>query len=286
MATTQGPNPGPARENDGENRSGGEFPALPGEGHIDEDINSINTCWQVLDQAKARGPGCREAQEWVLLRYERAVRRYLSAALPDDDAVSEVYQEYAKLLAEGGFANVEAARGKFRHYLKRVLSNLVNDYYRHKKRQRHLPIDSHIAEPQAPPEPEPLDDQEFTAAWRRDLQEHAWARLQMHELRTGKPLYTLLKHKALHNDCRSYQMAEQFADLLGPSASANKVRKLLLQARGLYSEMLLNGVAETIDGPSAEVLEEELIELDLHKYCRDALDGWKRRNGQTGGAGR
>jgi RNA polymerase sigma-70 factor (ECF subfamily) len=200
--------------------------------------------------------------------------------------VAEVYQEYAKLLAEGSFANVEPARGKFRRYLKRALSNLVNDYYRRRKRQRHVPIDTGFAEPEARPEPEPSDDREFTAAWRRDLQELAWARLKQHERQTGKPLYTLLKHKVLHRDCRSYQMAEEFSELLGQAASANKVRKLLHQARGLYSEMLLRGVAETIDGPSAETLEEELIELDLHKYCRDALDDWKRRNGLTSAEGR
>ncbi len=282
MASSNSSAPEPRPSNAQEFRSDGEFPGLPSDEALDENLSEINTYWPLVDVAKRRGPGSREAQEWVLHRYERAIRRYLSATLPDEDAVSEVYQEYAKLLAGGSFARVEPARGKFRWYLKKTLSNLVNDYWRRVKRTRHLPIDAGFVEPEAPPEPEPFDEREFTAAWRRDLQERAWARLKQHERQTGKPLYTLLRHKVLHRDCRSYQMAEEFASLLGPSASANKVRKLLHQARGLYSEMLFLGVAETIENPSSEALEEELIELDLLKYCRDAFEIWKQRNGEAG----
>ncbi|HEU5117332.1 MAG TPA: sigma factor [Isosphaeraceae bacterium] len=259
---------------------------MPGEESLNENLSDINTHWPLVDQAKQQGPGSREAQEWVLFRYERAVRRYLSAILPDEDAVCEIYQEYAKLLAEGSFAKVEPAKGKFRFYLKRTLSNLVNDFWRRRRRTRHVPLDSGFIEPEAPSDPEPFDDRDFTAACRRELQEHAWIRLKQHERQTGKPFYTLLRHKVLHRDCRSYQMAEQFSSLLGQSASANKVRKLLHQARALYSELLLNGVVATISDPSVEALEEELIDLDLKKYCGAAFDAWKQSKSVMASGGR
>lgn len=255
-----------------------DLPDLPDEEDLHQNLSEINTLWTVVDKAKTSGPRSREAQEWVLSRYQYAIVRYLRATLPDLDAVDEVYQEYARLLADGGFANVDPARGKFRRYLKRTLSNLVNDYFRRARKLRHVSIDANFAEPEARPEPEPFDDRDFMSAWRHRLLERAWKGLLQYEKRTAKPLHTILSYRVAHRDVRSYQMAEIFAEQLGPSASSSKVRKLLHQARGLYSDLLLEAVAESMSSPSAEALEEELIELDLLKHCRDSLENWKRRH--------
>jgi RNA polymerase sigma-70 factor (ECF subfamily) len=284
MADSYDPAPDRPSEKGREGRSDPDFPAIPEVDSDDENLSEINTFWPLVDQAKVRGPGSREAQEWLLGRYKRAIIRYLTASLRDEDAVDEVYQEYARLLVSGSFANVEPARGKFRRYLKRTLSNLVNDHYRRRKKLHHLPIDSGSGEPLARPEPPPFDDEQFTSAWRHDLIVRAWDRLRQHERMTGKPVATLLKYRIANRGCRSYEMAETFADLLGPSATDNKVRKLLCQARKLFAETLLEGVAESISEPSPQALEEELIELDLMKYCGEPFAEWKRRRGLEGPA--
>ena len=49
------------------------------------------------------------------------------------------------------------------------------------------------------------------------------------------------------------------------------VRKLLQRARAQFAEALLDDVAHSLGHPAPDALEQELIDLDLLPYCRDAL---------------
>jgi hypothetical protein len=49
----------------------------------------------------------------------------------------------------------------------------------------------------------------------------------------------------------------------------------LHRARELFGELLLDEVTESLAGGSLDDAEQELIDLQLHEYCRPALE--KRR---------
>jgi DNA-directed RNA polymerase specialized sigma24 family protein len=68
------------------------------------------------------------ARRQLLLRYGRAVHRYLLGALRDADAADELSQESALRFLRGGLRGADSQRGRFRTFLKGVLCHLVADY--------------------------------------------------------------------------------------------------------------------------------------------------------------
>jgi hypothetical protein len=67
-------------------------------------------------------------------------------------------------------------------------------------------------------------------------------------------------------------MAEKLSARLGRELTAAGVRKTLERARDRFAALLLDEIVHTLGAPSAEQLEEELIELNLLEHCRAALD--------------
>jgi hypothetical protein len=49
------------------------------------------------------------------------------------------------------------------------------------------------------------------------------------------------------------------------------VRKTLQRARAKYAELLVAEVARSMDDPTPDELEQELIDLELLPFCRSAL---------------
>ncbi|MBY0229067.1 MAG: hypothetical protein K2W96_07300, partial [Gemmataceae bacterium] len=62
----------------------------------------------------------------------------------------------------------------------------------------------------------------------------------------------------------------------GKPATADCVRKWLLLAREKFAGILLREVAATLRDPSPDSVEEELIALELHSYCKEAVEAWRR----------
>jgi hypothetical protein len=54
------------------------------------------------------------------------------------------------------------------------------------------------------------------------------------------------------------------------------VRQALHRAREKFADLLLDEVAQTLDAPTTEQLEEEVLTLGLHIYCQPALQRWSR----------
>jgi RNA polymerase sigma-70 factor (ECF subfamily) len=71
-------------------------------------------------------------------------------------------------------------------------------------------------------------------------------------------------------------MAQQVSARLGRPLTADAVRQALHRAREKFADLLLDEVAQTLGAPTAEQLEEEVLALDLHTYCRPALRRWGR----------
>jgi RNA polymerase sigma-70 factor (ECF subfamily) len=234
------------------------------------------TLWPVVLRAH-HGPADDQlaARRRLVEHYGGAVRHHLSQVLRDPEAVRELCQEVALLIMSGAFHRADPARGRFRDYLKATLFHLIVKYRREqRKRPRLLSPD----DPEPAAEPPPLSDAERQSldGWRDRLLSRAWGRLAEAERQTGRPLHTVLRFRAEHPDLRSPRMAEQLSARLGRPLTADAARQALHRAREMFADLLLDEVAQTLEAPAAEQLEEEVLTLGLHVYCQPALRRWTR----------
>jgi RNA polymerase sigma-70 factor (ECF subfamily) len=85
-------------------------------------------------------------------------------------------------------------------------------------------------------------------------------------------LYAVLRFRADHPEMRSPQMAEELAARLGRPCTPAGVRQALHRAREKFADLLLDEVTHSLEDPTAEHLEQELVDLGLLDYCRPALE--------------
>jgi RNA polymerase sigma factor (sigma-70 family) len=243
---------------------------------MDDDLHlsRIQTAWSMVRRAHGDHTAVQEAQQSLLDRYGGAVRRYALAALRDEDAADEVFQEFALKFVRGDFGKVDPERGRFRAFVKTVVYRLIVDYQRRQKRRRQEgQMHSNVAEPEADEADTPLgDDAAFQASWRDELLARCWQRLAAQEADTGKPYHTVLMYRVEHPELRSPELAAGLSERLGKSINAGAVRVLLHRARDAFAEIMLDEVIQSLPNDTLDSAEEELIELDLLEYCRPALD--------------
>jgi len=235
---------------------------------LDHRLSRIATQWTVVFQAHGAGADTAVGARQILLqRYGRPVYRYLLAGVRDADAAEELAQEFALKLVRGDFQRVAPERGKFRHYLKTVLSNLINDYHR----ERQVRPGALAVEPAAPAPA--ADEPDFFASWRDELLDRTWKALA-----AFNPTYhAALQLRVAAEDMPSEEMAQALAAQLGKPISAALARKALQRGREKFADLLLEEVMASLDAPTPTELERELKELDLLRFCRTALE---RRQGR------
>jgi RNA polymerase sigma factor (sigma-70 family) len=236
-------------------------------------LSQIQTLWSVVHRAhNGEVQDARSAQERMLELYGGAVRRYLMAALRNEDGVDDVYQEFSLRFVRGDFRNVNPERGRFRNFLKTCLYHLIVDHQRRRKKGEHA--DADVEQLAAAPSPagDSADDAAFLKSWREDLLASAWLQLAEDERKTGKPYHTVLHARAELPELSSTDLAAALSDRLGREITSANVRVLLHRARELFAECLLAAVIDSLPENRRDLLEEELIELQLLDYCRAALE--------------
>jgi RNA polymerase sigma-70 factor (ECF subfamily) len=241
-------------------------------------LSHISTLWTLVADAKG-GPeeAVTAAQQELMRRYGPAVHRYLLDALRNPDAADELAQEFALRFLRGDCRRVDPQRGRFRDYIKGVLSHLIVDYYR---RQWRLPqpLPTYGWASAVYSQESENSDRQFQENWRNELLARTWAALAQAEKETGKPFHAVLCFRIQHPDLRSSQMAEQLGAQLGKPVTAEWVRQTLHRGRDKFAELLLGEVADTLQDPTPEELEEELSELGLLSYCQNALKRSPRKH--------
>ena len=239
--------------------------------NLNQRLSLIPTLWSLVCRAH-HGPAeaVNSARQQLLERYRGAVYRYLRKVLHEPDAADEVFQEFALQLVNGDLRGANPRRGRFRNFVKGTLFHLIADY---RKQRRHWPgpLPADGAALADDPEGVPSDRQ-FVDSWCDELLARAWAALAGIEARTGQPFYAVLRFRADHPEMRSPQMAEQLTVRLGKPFTAVGVRQTLHRARQHFADRLLDELTQSLENPTAEELEEELIELGLLDYCRPALE--------------
>jgi len=239
-------------------------------------ISRIPTAWTMVRDAHRDHTAVQVAQQQLLDRYGGAVRRYALSALRSEDAADDVLQEFSLKFLRGDFANANPERGRFRAFVKTIVYRLIVDYQRRsKKRALQWPMHANIAEPEIDDTEVSGDDALFQTSWRDELLARCWQKLADDERQSGKPYYTVLRYRVDHPDLRSPELAAGLSKQLGKEINSGAVRVLLHRSRELLGEMLLDDVTESLTSGSLDDAEQELIDLELHEYCRPALE--KRR---------
>jgi RNA polymerase sigma-70 factor (ECF subfamily) len=244
--------------------------------HEDQDprLTQLSTQWTLVFQAHHGTPEeVGAAQVKLMGRYAGAVHRYLLAVLRDPDAADELNQEFALRFLRGDFQRADPARGRFRDFVKRSLRNLMIDYWR-RRQTRPQPLANDLPEPADAAAVDSAFDSQFLASWRAEVMSRAWKGLAQLQEKTDQPHYTVLKLRVDYPDLRSPELAERLSAALGRPISAGSLRMALQRSRDRFVELLLREVSGGLIAPTADELEQELIDLGLLKYCESAL---KRR---------
>jgi RNA polymerase sigma-70 factor (ECF subfamily) len=231
-----------------------------------DSLNNLSTHWAEIVAAHGDGPSAHQAQTVVLRRYCRAVYRYLAATTGDVHAADDLAQEFALRFVRGDFHRLHPERGRFRDFVRTVLSHLVADHYRRRKTApKPLPPDGAAVAPDAGPE--------FADCWRQELLDRAWSELQQVQARAGVPLYAALRGRAEHPDRRSAAAAAELSQSLGRPVTAVAYRQVLHRARVKFAELLRAEVAFSLGTDEASQVEEELADLGFLVYCRPRASG-------------
>ena len=102
-----------------------------------ERLSQISTLWTMLLNAHAEpADAARRARHGLLARYGGAVQRYLLSVVEDEDAATELCQEFAVRFLRGDFHRADPERGRFRNYLKTALIHLIGEYRRERSGRR------------------------------------------------------------------------------------------------------------------------------------------------------
>lgn len=237
-----------------------------------ENLSEIQTDWVDLILARHGGAeeAARQAQMRLLDRYANAIRRYVRVAFRDSNNVDEIYQDFAVVFLRGGFRNVDPGRGRFRDYLKTSLFRLVQAYKRNAGRfPTQLP--DRYPEPSVDEPPMAEDEERFRLCWRDELISRAWRVLEETERRDGLAFAAVLRFCQDNQQLRSADVAEIFSAKVGHKVTEGQIRKTHKAARDHLQDALLSEIAQTLDRPSLDEIEDELRYLGLHSMCLKAI---------------
>ena len=237
---------------------------LKGSAELNQRLASISTMWTVLREAHGEIPlQANRAQQVLLERYGNAIYRYILSAIRDPHIADDLTQEFAFRLVKGDFKNVDPSRGQFRKYLKTVLFRMVSEHRKNKaKEPRGQLFESQAIEVANADQPQ--TDQQWIESWRDELLARAWESL----LANNAVFYAVLKLKSENPKMGSAEMSERLTAQIMKPMSADNVRQNLRRARDQFAAYLIDGVAESLDDPSVDAVESELIDLQLLAYCR------------------
>ncbi len=243
-------------------------------------LDQVITQWSLLRLAHQpidqQGP---QARQEMLLKYRDAVRNYVGALLQNENDTDDVAQDVLMRLMRGDFSNADRARGRFRDFLKIAVKNMVRAHWNKQQRRTGISIDaSEGIDPAV--EHEDLDAA-WTEEWRGQLIESTWQALEAYEHATpGCCYFTILQLRTTNPDADSTRLAELLGDATGKLWRADAGRQQLRRARLRFAQLLVEELAKSLQHPSPEDVEEELVALRLIDFVRPFLPSDWREHGE------
>jgi RNA polymerase sigma factor (sigma-70 family) len=237
----------------------------------DPRLTQLSTQWTLVFLSHVGSPEqIAAAQATLMDRYSGAVHLYLVEALRDHDAAEDLAQEFALRFLRGDFHRADPECGRFRDFVKRALRNLIIDHHRRKRTRPRTPGDD-LPEIASPAQNAEFESR-FLAGWRAELMSRAWKSLARLQEQSGQPYHTVLQLRVEHPDLHSPELAVRLSERLGREINAGALRMALKRSRDRFVGFLLEDVAAGLTEPTAEQVEQELIDLDLLGYCKEAAE--------------
>lgn len=226
------------------------------------DLRNLTTQWSKIDD-----------MDVFVLRYVDPIRMYLERLL-DEDAVEDVLQQFLVKVLERRFANVSRDRGRFRHYLIRAVRNEATTWHRVNKTRatQHLSEDGDAV----PTDESDTIDDVWNDSWRETIVNRARMEVDAYEEAHDGCLYgTILSVVGDADGTPSPGLAAEVSTIAGREIAPATFRQQLSRARKMFAESILKEVAETLDRPRPEDVQEELVELGLwNVIAKHVPDGW------------
>lgn len=241
-----------------------------------ESLAQIATQWSLLRLAHEDTiAGSAAARQTLLMRYNRAVRRFVGLLVRDPQMADDVAQDAMVRMMRGDFAKADANRGRFRDLLRQALRNMVRNHWARENRRAGEPLDEEqFAADDAPEDP-------WLAEWTSVVLETTWRGLEDFQKQTkGSLAYTVLRLRTDFPDDDSEQLAARLTTVVGRTMNAAATRQQLRRARLRFAQLLVAETARGLTNPTPAAVEEELMSLGLMEYVRDFLPTDWRTLGQ------
>lgn len=220
----------------------------------------------MLEQISTRWPMIQSPVQFVM-RYARAIQRYVAAMLRDPHEAEEVTQDFLLKVLAKGFCPENVSRGRFRDYLRSAVRYVAISHLR--KGKPSLLGESELAELTREEAPA---DAAWQADWREVLLERVWQGLEAwQQSNSGNLYYTVLRQFTSDASADSTRHAARLSESTGKPVTPESFRQTLHRARRQFAQILVDEVRRTLESPTAASVEEELIDLELMPYVRDFL---------------
>ncbi len=219
-------------------------------------LEQISTCWPTINNPVQ-----------FVMRYARAIHKYVAAIVRDPHDAEEVTQDFLTRVFDKGFCPENVSRGRFRDYLKSAVRFVA---ITHLRRKRPTGADEQLLADLVEPDNDP--DAAWTDEWRACLLDRIWQRLEMHQQQTpDNYYYSALRILTDDPSATSEEHAQRLSEQIGRTYRADAFRQQSTRARRHFAKLLIEEVRRTLQSPSAELVEEELVDLKLMPYVRDFL---------------
>jgi len=244
-------------------------------------IDAIETRWSIIRRAhNASITSAGTARNDLVTRYSTAVRRYVRAIMQNDADADEVAQDVVVRMLGGDFSGADPERGRFRDFLKVAVRNMVRNYWSKQNRRKGVALD--IQQMDAPDDSGP-DEGPWLSSWRRSVLDLAWAALEDYQrANKGNISYTLLRLRTEFPDDTSDELAQRLGKKLGRNVRADAVRQQIRRARVRFAELLVKEIADGLDNPTPDRIEDELVAVGLLDLVKDYLPADWKTSGRFG----
>ena len=238
-------------------------------------LDMIETEWTMFRHAHETGVTGTEAKSTLVLRYATAIRSYVKAMTRSDTDADELSQDVIVRLLKGDFAGADPDRGRFRDLLKVAVKNMTRNHW--SKENRRKGVDYDLSLEGGSDTTQEIDDQ-WSESWRDNVLDIVWARLQsQQDAKPGTILFSALRLRTDHPEADSTRLAELISQEHDREINAATYRQNLRRARVRFAEFVVEEVANGLDEPNPQRIQEELISIGLFEHIKDVLpENWSQ----------
>jgi DNA-directed RNA polymerase specialized sigma24 family protein len=254
------------------------MPSPPGESLIASRLDAIGTCWSLVQKAHGeQSLDMTAARQALVLRYARAIRRYIGGIIRGADDADELAQDVVMRLMRGDFAGADPNRGRFRDFLKTAVRNMVHNTWAKANKRKTADVQLDLLGQES-------HDPTWDHEWQQSVLEQTWNALKAQEKQQSNvKTYSIMKLRADHPDATSDELATLASKKWGQEIRPDSFRQMLRRARLKFAECLVTELAVGLADHSPARISEELAALGLLEYVQDFLpDDWATRGELVG----